>query len=181
MGKPGWACTKNSNAFGHLRILYPFAKYQRDHHFKSIFILAGEQKLSIFASEFAKQRKEDEKPTWSYWSVAAMGLLWSVMGCLNFKDDCVAQMPQSYHNLIAQRPFWATAAFAFAVFGGAVGCILLLLRRAVARAFVGEVNRDVWLNGLRFGRSQIRSRNDWPLDKKRAAKGKAAQSWLRIG
>lgn len=82
-----------------------------------------------------------EKPKWSYWSIAAMGLIWSLMGCLNFimqtDADFVGQLPDRYYDLITQRPVWATAGFAVAVFGGAVGCILLLLRRAVAVQVLG--------------------------------------------
>ncbi len=82
-----------------------------------------------------------EKPKWSYWSLAVMGLLWGVMGCLNFvmqmNDDFISQLPPRYYDIIAVRPFWATAAFAFAVFGGTVGCILLLLRKKVAVQLLG--------------------------------------------
>lgn len=77
-----------------------------------------------------------DKPKISYWTIAALGLAWNLMGCLNFiaqtNPDTVAQMPEAYGAVIASRPAWATAAFAIAVFGGAVGCILLLLRRRVA-------------------------------------------------
>ena len=44
----------------------------------------------------------------------------------------VAQMPDAYQMLINSRPGWATAAFALAVFGGVLGCLLLLVRRSVA-------------------------------------------------
>jgi hypothetical protein len=78
------------------------------------------------------------KPHFSFWIIAAVGLLWNLMGCLNYimqaNADAVAQMPELYQAIIAARPAWATAAFAIAVFGGAVGCILLLLRRRVASA-----------------------------------------------
>ncbi|WP_299288671.1 hypothetical protein [uncultured Tateyamaria sp.] len=76
------------------------------------------------------------KPHFSFWIIAGLGLVWNLMGCLNFitqmNADAVAQMPELYQLIIAARPFWATLAFGFAVFGGAVGCILLLLRRRVA-------------------------------------------------
>ena len=76
------------------------------------------------------------KPHFSFWIVAAAGLLWNLMGCLNFvtqaNPDTVAQMPEVYQVIIAGRPAWATAGFAIGVFGGAVGCILLLLRKRVA-------------------------------------------------
>ena len=78
------------------------------------------------------------KPHFSFWIFAAVGLLWNLMGCLNYimlaNADVVGQMPELYQAIIAARPAWATAAFAIAVFGGAVGCILLLLRRRVAAA-----------------------------------------------
>ena len=76
------------------------------------------------------------KPHFSFWFIAGLGLVWNLMGCLNFitqmNADAVLQMPELYHLIIAARPFWATLAFGFAVFGGALGCILLLLRRRVA-------------------------------------------------
>lgn len=78
------------------------------------------------------------KPHFSFWIIAAFGLFWNLMGCLNYLAQTdvatVAQMPEAYQAIIAARPAWATAAFAFAVFGGAVGCILLILRRRVAVA-----------------------------------------------
>ena len=76
------------------------------------------------------------KPHFSFWIISGLGLVWSLMGCLNFisqmNEEVVAQLPELYQLIIKSRPLWATAAFAVAVFGGAVGCILLLLRRRVA-------------------------------------------------
>lgn len=79
---------------------------------------------------------EQKKPRISYWIIAGLGLVWNIMGCFNFLSqsniEVVAQLPEAYQALIAARPAWATAAFGIAVFAGAVGCILLLLRRRVA-------------------------------------------------
>lgn len=76
------------------------------------------------------------KPHFSFWIFAAAGLVWNLMGCLNFvaqtNPETVATMPEVYQVIIAGRPAWATAGFAIGVFGGAVGCILLLLRKSVA-------------------------------------------------
>ncbi|MEO9517805.1 MAG: hypothetical protein ABJH45_09610 [Paracoccaceae bacterium] len=76
------------------------------------------------------------KPHFSFWLIASAGLLWNLMGCLNFtvqsNPETVAQMPEIYQLIIAGRPGWATGGFAIGVFGGAVGCILLLLRKKVA-------------------------------------------------
>jgi len=76
------------------------------------------------------------KPHFSFWMIAAAGLVWNLLGCLNYvtqsNPETVAQMPEVYQVIIAGRPAWATGGFAIGVFGGAVGCILLLLRRRVA-------------------------------------------------
>ncbi len=76
------------------------------------------------------------KPHFSFWFIAAAGLVWNLMGCLNFitqsNPETVAQMPEVYQVIINGRPAWATAGFAIGVFGGAVGCILLLMRKRVA-------------------------------------------------
>ena len=46
--------------------------------------------------------------------------------------DNMAAMPEMYRAIIEGRPFWATAAFGLAVVGGALGCLVLLLRKPVA-------------------------------------------------
>jgi hypothetical protein len=78
----------------------------------------------------------NDKPHFSFWIIAAAGLVWNLIGCLNYitqtNPENVAQMPEIYQVIIAGRPAWATFAFAIAVFAGAVGCILLLMRRQVA-------------------------------------------------
>ena len=79
-------------------------------------------------------------PHFSFWIIATVGLLWNLVGCYNYvlqtNPDAVAQMPEVYQLIIENRPAWATGAFAIAVFGGAVGCILLLLRKRVAVALM---------------------------------------------
>lgn len=76
------------------------------------------------------------KPHFIHWIAATTGLLWNLGGCLNYivqqNPANVAQMPELYQLIINTRPGWATAGFAVAVFAGAVGCILLLLRKRVA-------------------------------------------------
>lgn len=77
-----------------------------------------------------------QKPHLSFWIVAIAGLIWNLMGSMNYimqtNSETVAQMPDVYQMIINGRPSWATAGFAIAVFGGSVGCILLLLRKNVA-------------------------------------------------
>lgn len=73
---------------------------------------------------------------WSFWAIGAVALIWNVMGVINFfmqmNADALAAMPESYRAIIEVRPAWATGAFAIAVFGGAFGCLLLLLRNSAA-------------------------------------------------
>ena len=64
------------------------------------------------------------KPHLSFWLIAAAGLAWNLMGCVNYitqtNPENVARMPEIYQVIIAGRPAWATFAFAIAVFGGAI-------------------------------------------------------------
>jgi len=73
---------------------------------------------------------------WSFWAIGAVALIWNVMGGINFfmqmNPDAIASFPDSHRAIIEVRPAWATGAFAVAVFGGALGCLLLLLRKSAA-------------------------------------------------
>ena len=73
---------------------------------------------------------------WSFWTIGAVALIWNVMGVINFfvqmHPDALASYPDSHRAIIEGRPAWATGAFAVAVFGGALGCLLLLLRKSAA-------------------------------------------------
>jgi hypothetical protein len=77
-----------------------------------------------------------QKPTPSFWIIAILALLWNLAGSLNFmmqmRADSLASMPEPFHTIVANRPGWATAAFAFGVIAGAIGCVLLLLKRNTA-------------------------------------------------
>lgn len=73
---------------------------------------------------------------WSFWLISTFMLIWNVMGCINFfvqmNPDMVASYRETEQAIIQGRPIWATAAFALAVFGGAFGCLLLMLKKPVA-------------------------------------------------
>ena len=74
---------------------------------------------------------------WSFWVIGVVTLVWNVMGAMNFvvqmNADMVAAMPDTHRAIIDSRPVWATAGFGFGVFGGALGCLLLLLRKSAAK------------------------------------------------
>ena len=73
---------------------------------------------------------------WSFWAIGAVALMWNVMGVINFfvqmNADALASFPESHRAIVEGRPAWATGGFAIAVFGGALGCLLLLLRKSAA-------------------------------------------------
>ena len=73
---------------------------------------------------------------WSFWVIGAVALIFNVMGVVNYfvqmNADSLASFPEQYRPIIEGRPAWATGGFAIAVFGGSLGCILLLLRRSTA-------------------------------------------------
>jgi len=73
---------------------------------------------------------------WSFWVIGAVALIWNIMGVINYfvqmNPDVLAAYRESERAIIEGRPAWATGAFAIAVFGGALGCLLLLLRKSAA-------------------------------------------------
>lgn len=73
---------------------------------------------------------------WSFWVISAVALIWNVMGCLNFfaqmDADVLASFSETARALVEDRPGWATGAFAISQFGGALGCVLLLLKKSAA-------------------------------------------------
>ena len=71
-----------------------------------------------------------DKKHWSFWVVCILGLVWNVGGAANYlmqtNMEFVNSMPATHQAIIIGRPAWATGGFAVGVFGGALGCILLM-------------------------------------------------------
>ena len=76
-------------------------------------------------------------PGW-FWIVGVLALIWNIFGALAYVGQAMAgpemleAMPEDQRLMIENRPPWATAAFAFAVWGGTLGAILLLMRKSLA-------------------------------------------------
>ena len=80
-------------------------------------------------------------PKW-FTVVAAVLLVWNLLGVMAYimqvtmSPDALAALPDAQREIIENTPDWATAAFAVAVNGGALGCLLLLLKRNLAGLFL---------------------------------------------
>lgn len=76
-------------------------------------------------------------PKW-YWVVCILALIWNLLGASAYlqqtmtPDDLLSKMDKAVADLINNRPAWATAAFAVAVWGGVLGSLLLLLKNKLA-------------------------------------------------
>ena len=103
---------------------------------------------------------------WHFWVIAGVALIWNLMGAINFvvqlDPEMIASYRESEQMIIANRPLWATAGFALAVFGGLLGSILLLLRNRLAVAvfsasLIGVVVTMVHTLtlGIEFGAGEI--------------------------
>ena len=74
----------------------------------------------------------------SFWIISGLFLVWNLMGVMAFgmqvtmSDEALAALPEAQRDLYLSTPAWANAAFAVAVCGGTLGCILLLIRKAWA-------------------------------------------------
>jgi len=73
------------------------------------------------------------KVHWSFWAIAVFALLWNIGGSINYLMqtdlEFVASLPDTHKAIIEGRPAWATGGFALGVFGGVIGCLLLLLKK----------------------------------------------------
>lgn len=94
--------------------------------------------------------KSRNKPGIDFWIIGIVALIWNLMGVFAYlqqaymtEDDLMA-MPIAEQALYENIPAWVTGAYAIAVFGGALGAILLLLRKKLATSlflisFVGII------------------------------------------
>ncbi|MFT5142881.1 MAG: hypothetical protein ACI80V_002015 [Rhodothermales bacterium] len=84
---------------------------------------------------------ESSPPTW-FWGVSIIALLWFVMDVAAFlmrvlmTEDALAVMPEGQQQLYRSMPTWVNVVFAGEVFGGALGCVGLLLRKKWALPFL---------------------------------------------
>ena len=76
---------------------------------------------------------------WSFWLIGIITLVWNILGIINFfaqmDPEVLAAYRETERAIIQGRPQWATVGFGAAVFGGAIGCVLLMLRQSAGFYF----------------------------------------------
>ena len=94
-------------------------------------------------------------PKW-FRPVAIVALLWNLLGCAAYLGDVMmspadlAKLPEAQQALYASRPAWSISATAIAVWGGAAGCVGLIMRKRwatwlLAASLAGVIVQNVWL------------------------------------
>ena len=80
---------------------------------------------------------QTKPPVW-YWIVSIIAFLWNAMGVMAYlsrafmTDADRATLPEDMQLYLAELPAWYTAVFAIAVFGGTLGGLALLFKKAMA-------------------------------------------------
>jgi hypothetical protein len=76
-------------------------------------------------------------PKMFYW-ISGAALVWNLLGVaayvgqVTMGPEALEAMPEAQRALYENVPTWVTSAFAIAVNAGALGCLLLVLRKALA-------------------------------------------------
>lgn len=78
------------------------------------------------------------KPTLWFWVISVIALIWNGLGVDQYLGQAYqterwkSQLTADQIEIANNVPAWYTGLFAIAVFGGLLGCILLLLRKKLA-------------------------------------------------
>jgi hypothetical protein len=75
---------------------------------------------------------------WHLWLIGILGGLWSLMGVVSFMltqmnvEAVMSRFPPEQRAYFESFPLWADTVWAIGVFGGVIGCLLLLLKNRLA-------------------------------------------------
>jgi len=75
---------------------------------------------------------------WHLWVIGIIGGLWSAIGVISFVltqlnvEAVMSRFPPQQREYFESFPLWAVAFWAIGVFGGVIGCLLLLLKNRLA-------------------------------------------------
>ena len=77
----------------------------------------------------------NKPPIW-IWIVSVIALIWNGLGVMAYltrafmTDEMIAELPaEAQAEFLVEYPAWYTAAFALAVFCGALGCLALIIKK----------------------------------------------------
>ena len=85
----------------------------------------------------AQQTTTPGRP-WHLWLVGILGGLWSAIGVVSFLltqmnvEAVMSEFPPRQREYFLSFPLWAVAFWGIGVFGGVIGCFLLLLKNRLA-------------------------------------------------
>ena len=80
----------------------------------------------------------NERRPWHLWLVGILGLLWSSVGAFDYfstqtrNEAYMSSFTPEQLEFFYGFPAWVVAFWAIAVWGGVLGCVLLLLRKRLA-------------------------------------------------
>lgn len=83
--------------------------------------------------------KRTTPPKW-FTAVVVLAIVWNAMGIVNFllqitlSPEALASYPKAEQELMNNAPLWSLVAFALGVFGGTLGSVGLLLKKAWSAA-----------------------------------------------
>lgn len=100
-----------------------------------------------------------QKPPIWFWIITIVALIWNILGVgayfaqIGMTAEMMAELPQDMQDLYANLPSWYMIAYAVAVFGGALGCIALLLRKkwAYYLLLISAIAAVIQMSYLAFG------------------------------
>jgi len=77
----------------------------------------------------------NKPPIW-FWILSVIALIWNGLGVMAYltrafmTDEMIAELPtEAQAEFLVEYPAWYTAAFALAVFCGALGCLALIIKK----------------------------------------------------
>lgn len=98
----------------------------------------------------------NKPPIW-FWIISVVALVWNGLGVMAYlarafaTEEMIAALPEEQQaEFLVEYPAWYTAAFALAVFCGALGCIALLIKKKWAHPLfvisaIGAIVQHIYL------------------------------------
>ena len=86
--------------------------------------------------------KEDGKPTFLFWIVSVLAVVWGAFGLIDYylittgNSEYIAQLPEKFKTMVDGFPMWRTGLWMASIAGAIIGGILMLLRSEWAVPFL---------------------------------------------